>query len=354
MELYINISLRIDCHFNHKENMKTLFTITSEDLQTLIDCVNKGLYLKKADKGLPEMPQATDALQIDNWREDCENRIKILSEENEMLQKRCERIELHDKAMVIFNDEQRNAQELVNILKNQLEAKDRKVKKLTKDVESYENKMNTVIEDKRWIEEKKVMFEKENAAFKRQNKILETQNELFEQKSAELGREINTLRLENKLLKEKNSEWEALYASGFAGSAVVESDEGAKVVNSDAARENENYKKEIEDKETLINDLSNKLKNQSIPMSAIIEGFRTLALIDTKEVVLMVFKSLGIILSKCNAWTNSQDEILRIFVEQKTPSSGTVNNYYGSGANHFDYHRELTIKNEDNKSLEKK
>ena len=334
--------------------MNTLFTITKDELEKYKENVNKGLYLKKADKELPEMPQATDALQIDNWREDCENRIKILSEENEMLQKRCERIELHDKAMVIFNDEQRNAQELVNILKNQLEAKDRKVKKLTNDVETIKQKINTVIEDKRWIEEKKVMFEKENAAFKRQNKILETQNELFEQKSAELGREINTLRSENKLLKEKNSEWEALYASGFAGSAVVESDEGAKVVNSDAARENENYKKEIEEKETLINDLSNKLKNQSIPMSAIIEGFRKLALIDTKEVVLMVFKSLGIILSKCTAWTNSEDEILRIFVEQNTPSSGTVNNYYGSGANHFDYHRELTIKKEDNKSLEKK
>ena len=153
--------------------MKTLFTITSDDFQKLIACVNKGLYLKKADKGLPEMPQATDVLQIiDNWREDCENRMKILSEENEMLQKRCERIELNEKVKVLFNDEQRDAQELINILKNQLEEKDRKVKKLTKDVESYENKMNTVIEEKRWIEEKKVMFEKENAAIKRQNKIL--------------------------------------------------------------------------------------------------------------------------------------------------------------------------------------
>ena len=96
--------------------MKTLFTITPEELEKYKDNVKKGLYLKKVDKGLPEMPQATDALQIDNWRKDCENRMKILSEENEMLQKRCERIELHDKVMVIFNDEQRNAQELVNIL----------------------------------------------------------------------------------------------------------------------------------------------------------------------------------------------------------------------------------------------
>ena len=220
--------------------MNTLFTITKDELEKYKENVNKGLYLKKADKGLPEILQATDALQIDNWREDCENRMKLLSEENEMLQNRCARIELNEKVKVLFNDEQRDAQELINILKNQLDAMNTKVKKLTKDVESYENKMNTVIEDKRWIEEKKVMFEKENAAFKRQNKILETQNELFEQKSAELEREINTLRLENKLLKEKNSEWEALYASGFAGSAVVESDEGAKVVNSDAARENEN------------------------------------------------------------------------------------------------------------------
>ena len=131
--------------------MKTLFTITPEELEKYKDNVKKGLYLKKADKGLPEMPQATDALLIDNWREDCENRIKILSEENEMLQKRCERIELHDKAMVIFNDEQRNAQELVNILKNQLEAKDRKVKKLTNDVETIKQKINTVIEEKHWV-----------------------------------------------------------------------------------------------------------------------------------------------------------------------------------------------------------
>ena len=123
--------------------MKTLFTITSEDFQKLIACVNKGLYLKKAEKELPEMPQAADALQIDNWRKDCENRMKLLSEENEMLQNRCARIELHDKAMVIFNDEQRNAQELVNILKNQLEAKDRKVKKLTNDVETI--KQNTAV-----------------------------------------------------------------------------------------------------------------------------------------------------------------------------------------------------------------
>ena len=78
-----------------------------------------------------------------------------------MLQKRCERIELHDKAMVIFNDEQRNAQELVNILKNQLEAKDRKVKKLTNDVETIKQKINTVIEEKHWVIEKKEMLEKE-------------------------------------------------------------------------------------------------------------------------------------------------------------------------------------------------
>ena len=333
--------------------MNTLFTITKDELEKYKENVNKGLYLKKADKGLPEMPQATDTLQIiDNWREDCENRIKILSEENEMLQKRCERIELHDKAMVIFNDEQRNAQELVNILKNQLEAKDRKVKKLTNDVETIKQKINTVIEDKRWIEEKKVMFEKENAAFKRQNKILETQNELFEQKSAELGREINTLRLENKLLKEKNSEWEALYASGFAGSAVVESDEGAKVVNSDAARENENYKKEIEDKETLINDLSNKLKHKTIPMSSIIDGFKELALLG-KEKVSTAYMTLCTMLQDCEAWRTNREEIKNIFVEKNNTAPGTINYNYSAGATHYDHHREITIKKEDNKLLRK-
>ena len=332
--------------------MKTLFTITSEDFQKLIDCANKGLYLKKADKGLPEMPQATDALQIDNWRKDCENRMKLLSEENEMLQNRCARIELNEKVKVLFNDEQRDAQELINILKNQLDAMNTKVKKLTKDVESYENKMNTVIEDKRWMEEKKVMFEKENAAFKRQNEILETQNELFEQKSAELGREINTLRLENKLLKEKNSEWEALYASGFAGSAVVESDEGATVVNSDAARENEAYKTEIQKKDVLINELSNRLKNESIPMSSIIDGFKELALLG-KEKVSTAYMTLCTMLQDCEAWRTNREESKNIFVEKNNTAPGTINYNYSAGATHYDHHREITIKKEDNKLLRK-
>ena len=332
--------------------MKTLFTITSEDFQKLIDCVNKGLYLKKAEKELPEMPQAADALQIDNWRKDCENRMKLLSEENEMLQNRCARIELNEKVKVLFNDEQRDAQELINILKNQLDAMNTKVKKLTKDVESYENKMNTVIEDKRWMEEKKVMFEKENAAFKRQNEILETQNELFEQKSAELGREINTLRLENKLLKEKNSEWEALYASGFAGSAVVESDEGATVVNSDAARENEAYKTEIQKKDVLINELSNRLKNESIPMSSIIDGFKELALLG-KEKVSTAYMTLCTMLQDCEAWRTNREEIKNIFVEKNNTAPGTINYNYSAGATHYDHHREITIKKEDNKLLRK-
>ena len=352
MELYINISLKIYCQFNHKENMKTLFTITSEDFQKLIDCVNKGLYLKKADKGLPEMPQATDALQIDNWREDCENRIKILSEENEMLQKRCERIELHDKAMVIFNDEQRNAQELVNILKNQLEEKDRKVKKLTNDVETFKQKINTVIEEKYWVIEKKEMLEKENRAFKKKTEILEMQNDMLERKNIELENKNNNLNLEIKSLIEKNSEWEALYASGFAGSAVVESDEGAKVVNSDAARENENYKKEIEKKETLINDLSNKLKHKTIPMSSIIDGFKELALLG-KDKVSTTYMSLCTMLQDCEAWRTNREEIKNIFVEKNNTAPGTINYNYSAGATHYDHHREITIKKEDNKLLRK-
>ena len=332
--------------------MKTLFTITSEDFQKLIDCVNKGLYLKKADKGLPEMPQATDALQIDNWREDCENRIKILSEENEMLQKRCERIELHDKAMVIFNDEQRNAQELVNILKYQLEAKDRKVKKLTNDVETIKQKINTVIEEKHWVIEKKEMLEKENRAFKKKTDILEMQNDMLERKKIELEKENNNLNQEIKSLMEKNSEWEALYASGFAGSAVVESDEGAKVVNSDAARENENYKKEIEDKETLIKDLSNKLKHKTIPMSSIIDGFKELALLG-KDKVSTTYMSLCTMLQDCEAWRTNREEIKNIFVEKNNTAPGTINYNYSAGATHYDHHREITIKKEDNKLLRK-
>ena len=332
--------------------MKTLFTITPEELEKYKDNVKKGLYLKKADKGLPEMPQATDALLIDNWREDCENRIKILSEENEMLQKRCERIELHDKAMVIFNDEQRNAQELVNILKNQLEAKDRKVKKLTNDVETIKQKINTVIEEKHWVIEKKEMLEKENRAFKKKTDILEMQNDMLERKKIELEKENNNLNQEIKSLMEKNSEWEALYASGFAGSAVVESDEGAKVVNSDAARENENYKKEIEDKETLINDLSNKLKHKTIPMSSIIDGFKELALLG-KEKVSTAYMTLCTMLQDCEAWRTNREEIKNIFVEKNNTAPGTINYNYSAGATHYDHHREITIKKEDNKLLRK-
>ena len=332
--------------------MKSLFTITPEELEKYKENVNKGLYLKKADKGLPEMPQATDALQIDNWREDCENRIKILSEENEMLQKRCERIELHDKAMVIFNDEQRNAQELVNILKNQLEAKDRKVKKLTNDVETFQQKINSVIEGKHWVIEKNEMLEKENRAFKKKTEILEMQNDMLERKNTELENKNNNLNLEIKSLIEKNSEWEALYASGFAGSAVVESDEGAKVVNSDAARENENYKKEIEDKETLINDLSNKLKHKTIPMSSIIDGFKELALLG-KEKVSTAYMTLCTMLQDCEAWRTNREEIKNIFVEKNNTAPGTINYNYSAGATHYDHHREITIKKEDNKLLRK-
>ena len=332
--------------------MKTLFTITPEELEKYKDNVKKGLYLKKVDKGLPEMPQATDALQIDNWRKDCENRMKILSEENEMLQKRCERIELHDKAMVIFNDEQRNAQELVNILKNQLEAKDRQVKKLTNDVETIKQRINTVIEEKHWVIEKKEMLEKENRAFKKKTEILEVQNDMLERINTELENKNNNLNLDIKSLIEKNSEWEALYASGFAGSAVVESDEGAKVVNSDAARENENYKKEIEDKETLINDLSNKLKHKTIPMSSIIDGFKELALLG-KDKVSTTYMSLCTMLQDCEAWRTNREEIKNIFVEKNNTAPGTINYNYSAGATHYDHHREITIKKEDNKLLRK-
>ena len=332
--------------------MKTLFTITPEELEKYKDNVKKGLYLKKADKGLPEMPQATDALLIDNWREDCENRIKILSEENEMLQKRCERIELHDKAMVIFNDEQRNAQELVNILKNQLEAKDRKVKKLTNDVETFQQKINSVIEGKHWVIEKNEMLEKENRAFKKKTEILEVQNDMLERINTELENKNNNLNLEIKSLIEKNSEWEALYASGFAGSAVVESDEGATVVNSDAARENEAYKTEIQKKDVLINELSNRLKNESIPMSSIIDGFKELALLG-KEKVSTAYMTLCTMLQDCEAWRTNREEIKNIFVEKNNTAPGTINYNYSAGATHYDHHREITIKKEDNKLLRK-
>lgn len=333
--------------------METLFTITPEELEKYKDNVKKGLYLKKVEKELPEMPQTTDASQLDNWRKDCENRMKLLSEENEMLQNRCERIELNEKVKVLFNDEQRDAQELVNILKNQLDEKDKKIFRLANDVDTYKQKVDTTLADKIWVDKKNAMLETENKEYKKKNEILEMQNDLLGQKNVELENENNTLNEENKLLNEKISEFEALFASGFAGSAVVESDEGATVVNSDAARENDAYKKEIQEKDALINELSNRLKNESIPMSSIIDGFRLLAQIDSKDAVSMMFKSLCTMLSKCTAWTNSAEEILKIFVEQNTPASGTVNNYYGNGANHYDFHKELTIKKEDIKSIEK-
>ena len=333
--------------------MKTLFTITPEELEKYKENVNKGLYLKKTDEGLPEMPQATDTLQIiDNWREDCENRIKILSEENEMLQKRCERIELNEKVKVLFNDEQRDAQELVNILKNQLEEKDRKVKELTNDVETFQQKINTVIGEKYWVIEKKEMLEKENRAFKKKTEILEMQNDMLERKNTELENKNNNLNLEIKSLIEKNSEWEALYASGFAGSAVVESDEGATVVNSDAARENEAYKTEIQKKDVLINELSNRLKNESIPMSSIIDGFKELALLG-KEKVSTAYMTLCTMLQDCEAWRTNREEIKNIFVEKNNTAPGTINYNYSAGATHYDHHREITIKKEDNKLLRK-
>ena len=153
-------------------------------------------------------------------------------------------------------------------------------------------------------------------------------------------------------MKEKNSEWEALYASGFAGTAAVERDEGAKVVNSDAARENENYKKEIEDKETLINDLSNKLKHKTIPMSSIIDGFKELALLG-KEKVSTAYMTLCTMLQDCEAWRTNREEIKNIFVEKNNTAPGTINYNYSAGATHYDHHREITIKKEDNKLLRK-
>ena len=310
--------------------MKTLFTITPEEYQKLVDDVNKGLYLKKSKSELPVTPQTTDASQIDKWRKDYENRLKLLGEENEMLRKRCERIELIDKMRALYEDEQRSAQGLVGSLKKELDARDKKISSLTHDVDSYKQRVDQALEEKKRFEQKNKMLEKDHMA---------------------IGRQNDTLIKENNLLKEKVSEFEALFASGFAGAAVVESGEGTKVVDSDAARENEAYKKEIEEKEALINELSNKLKNKAIPMSLIIEGFRKLAQIDSKDAVASVFKSLCTMFSKCAAWTNNEDEILRIFVEQNTKPLGSITNYYAAGANHYDHHRELNIKDDDKKLL---
>ena len=219
-------------------------------------------------------------------------------------------------------------------------------------METLKQKINTVIGEKYWVIEKKEMLEKENRAFKKKTEILEVQNDMLERINTELENKNNNLNLDIKSLIEKNSEWEALYASGFAGSAVVESDEGAKVVNSDAARENENYKKEIEDKETLINDLSNKLKHKTIPMSSIIDGFKELALLG-KEKVSTAYMTLCTMLQDCEAWRTNREEIKNIFVEKNNTAPGTINYNYSAGATHYDHHREITIKKEDNKLLRK-
>ena len=79
--------------------------------------------------------------------------------------------------------------------------------------------------------------------------------ELAEETINRCNNEISELKNEITSLKMKNEEWELLFAKGFAGCAVMEGDD-AKVINSDAEREKEAYRKEIEEKSNKINRVS--------------------------------------------------------------------------------------------------
>ena len=85
---------------------------------------------------------------------------------------------------------------------------------------------------------------------------------------------------------------------------------------------------------------------------AIIDGFKELALLG-KEKVSTAYMTLCTMLQDCEAWRTNREEIKNIFVEKNNTAPGTINYNYSAGATHYDHHREITIKKEDNKLLRK-
>lgn len=353
---------------NDVKRLSGYFTIPRDYFEELRDNVTKGRYLREDSKGQPDNGKTDEGTQSDALGKDLES----LRKEIGMLRKRCERIELYDKAKAVFNDEQRDAQELIDMLKDQLDAMNNEVITLNYEAEAYKQKIEEANADRSWFEERCTMLDTENMALRRQNDTLEKQNDKLEEKNKALESENKMLeakksRLEDEVKKLKENRpqtenrtfrWNERAISDYAMKFGVVSPNPAngvvspKPANGDALRENEAYKKEIAEKEALIDDLSNKLKNKSIPMSTLIEGFKKLARFDTKEDVSMTFKSLCAMLSGCEAWKNNEEEILKIFEMDNNSAPSTINYNYGPGANHYDHHRELRIKSDDKHLLE--
>lgn len=135
-------------HYHYVMVHDAQFTLTEVQFQTLKDNVEKGQYLKKSENELPLLPNSADASQFVAWRKECENRIRVLGEENEMLQKRCERMDVMEQVKVLYDGEQRVAQELIDRLKAKLDAKDKEIKELKSNVETYEQMAKKAMEDK--------------------------------------------------------------------------------------------------------------------------------------------------------------------------------------------------------------
>ncbi|MDD5825855.1 MAG: hypothetical protein PUD14_08205 [Prevotellaceae bacterium] len=224
-----------------------------------------------------------------------------------------------------------------------------------------QSQMQTLIEN---VYQGKYLFVQKNTIAKpladlTKNTEMEREVEEWKRKANEaeealkrIAREAERLSNECALLKEKNEEWENMFASGFAGSCIVEQGSEEKAINSDVARENEAYRKEIEEKEALIEELADKLKNKSIPMHYIISGFKELADFGLEHVS-STYKSICTMLQDCDAWRNNREEIRKIFVEEKKKGvSPSVSYNYASGATHKDTHREIYLNNESTKLLE--
>ena len=174
--------------------------------------------------------------------------------------------------------------------------------------------------------------------------------ELAEETIKRCNNEISELKNEITSLKMKNEEWELLFAKGFAGCAVMEGDD-AKVINSDAEREKEAYRKEIEEKSNKINNLIARLTKEMVSMSDIVGGFRRMSGWGERDDLVKVYNSLNTMLMGNEVWRKYTGEIESIFVQvNQNATTPSINYNYGPGANHYDSHTDLRI-NEDIENL---
>lgn len=135
-------------HYHYVMANDAKFALTEEQFQTMKENVAKGLYLKKAEVELPSLPQSADASRLEAWRKECENRIRLLNEENKMLQKRCERMDVAEQIKVLHDGEQRLAQEVIDTLKAELDAKEKEIRELKDNAKTYEQMAKKAMEDK--------------------------------------------------------------------------------------------------------------------------------------------------------------------------------------------------------------